>query len=118
MKDKDYKTFVETKLFSRKWLELGLNDEDLQLLQNVLIETPNIGKVIPGTGSLRKLRISMPCKGKRGGARVCYVNFLLFDTIYLIDVYSKNEKENLTEGEKAIMKKYIQQIEKELKANE
>ena len=39
-------------------------------------------------------------KGKRGGARVIYFFWLARDTLFLLDVYAKNEKENLTHADK------------------
>ena len=54
-------------------------------------------------------------KGKRGGARICYVDFELQNTIYLLLLYAKNEKEDLTEEEKKEIKNLIDELEKELK---
>ena len=50
--------------------------------------------------------------GKRGGVRVCYVDFVIKETIYLITVYSKNQKDNLSEEEKKEIKKLIDILEK------
>lgn len=108
------RTFVETTLFQKNWKSLGLGDEELRILENTLLQNPQAGKVIRGTGKLRKIRIPLHGRGKSGGARVCYVDFLIFETIYLIDVYAKNEKENLTKAERNEIKKVIELIEKEL----
>jgi hypothetical protein len=48
-------SFIETKLFSRLVAE-HLSDEEYAKLQQVLIETPDAGDVIPGSGGIRKLR--------------------------------------------------------------
>ena len=50
-----------------------------------------------GTGGLRKLRFAFKGKGKSGSARVCYVDFAAFEKDYLIQVFSKDEKPNLTD---------------------
>ncbi len=72
--------------------ELGLTDETLRELQNILLNDPKTGDVIQGTGGLRKIRIPMPNKGKSGGSRVIYVDIELKEIIYFINVYTKNEK--------------------------
>ena len=67
------RTFIEVPLFTKKWKELGLTDEDLRDLQNILLQNPKSGDVIQGTGGLRKIRIPMKGRGKSGGSRVIYV---------------------------------------------
>ena len=93
----------------KKWKELGLTDEELRNLENVLLENPKSGDAIQGTGGLRKIRVSMETKGKgkRGGARVIYVDIEIKETIYFINVYTKNEKDDLTEDEKKAFKAMI-----------
>ena len=50
-------TFVEVPMFTKKWKELGLTDEILRDLQNMLLNDPKSDDVIQGTGGLRKIRI-------------------------------------------------------------
>jgi len=102
-----HRTFVEVPSFTIKWKELGLTDEHLRKLQNMLLKNPKVGRVIQGTGGLRKIRIPLNEKGKRGGARVIYVDIELKECIYLINVYSKNEKDNLTEEEKKALRAVV-----------
>jgi hypothetical protein len=71
------------------------SDEDLRALQNFLLEQPDAGDVIRGTGGLRKLRWQ-PAGGKRGVARVIYYHLDALDNIYLIYAYAKSEQEDLT----------------------
>ena len=103
------RTFIEVPIFTKKWQELGLTDEALRDLENVLLEDPKTGDAIKGTGGLRKIRVSMEAKGKgkRGGARVIYVDIEVKETIYFINVYTKNEKDDLTEDEKKAFKTMI-----------
>ena len=93
------RTFIQTFEFSKNWDSLGLNDEDLRKLENEILEDPKAAPVIPGTGGLRKIRFPYQKKGKRGGLRVCYVDFIVYETVYLITVYSKNAKDNLSDVE-------------------
>lgn len=107
------RTFIEVPMFVKKWQELGLTDENLRELQNILLENPKAGSVIQGTGGLRKIRIPMDEKGKRGGARVLYVDIEIKESIYFVNVYSKNEKEDLTEDEKKAFKAVIKILKEE-----
>ena len=108
------KTFIQTNEFSKRWDELKLSDDDLRKLELLIIQKPHLGKVIRGTGGLRKIRLSLGSKGKSGGARVCYIDFINLDTIYLITIYRKKEKDNLSFGERNQIKKMILELEKSL----
>ncbi|MDY4028439.1 MAG: type II toxin-antitoxin system RelE/ParE family toxin [Butyrivibrio crossotus] len=101
------RTFKEVPSFTAKWKSLGLTDEDLRTLENILLKYPKTGKTIVGTGGLRKIRIPIEDTGKRGGGRVIYVDIELKECIYLIDVYAKNEQTDLTEKEKKMLKKLV-----------
>ncbi len=95
------KTFVETSTFSR-WRPDFLSDEDYARLQQELIVAPQRGDVMPGCGGLRKLRIRdrKRQKGKRGGARIIYLHLAEIGQFLMLDVYSKNEKEDLAPADK------------------
>ena len=109
------RTFIQTDEFLKKWEELGLTDDDLRRLEYAIMKDPKIGPVIPGTGKLRKMRFGYDNRGKSGSTRVCYVDFLVYDTVYLITAYAKNEKENLTKAECNEIKKLISILERGLK---
>jgi hypothetical protein len=65
-----------------------------------LINHPDAGDVIPGSGRVRKLRWAAKGKGKRGGARIVYLYVVIAARIYLIRCYAKNVKTDLTADEK------------------
>jgi hypothetical protein len=71
-------------------------DEDLRAMQNFLLDTPDAGDLICGSGGLRKLRSAAQSHGKRGGARVIYYWHVPRERIYLIYGYVKSRSENLT----------------------
>lgn len=106
--------FVIMPVFDKQWHEIGLDDNELQTLQEQLLQNPQIGSVIRGTGKLRKMRFALPNKGKSGSSRVLYVDFVLAETIYLIFAYPKNEKDNLTDEERNNIKKLINKLEQSL----
>lgn len=107
------RAFIEVPMFTKKWKELGLTDETLRELQNILLNDPKTGDVIQGTGGLRKIRIPMPNKGKSGGSRVIYVDIELKEIIYFINAYTKNEKDDLTEEEKKAFKAIVKRLKEE-----
>lgn len=107
--------FVITQEFDKNWKSMGLTDDDLKSLQEELMLNPKKGDAIQGTGGLRKLRIAFENRGKSGSGRVCYVDFAVYENIYLITAYPKNEKENLSQKEKNNLAIVIAQIEKSLK---
>ena len=90
------------------------NDEDLRRLENQLLQNPKIGAVIRGTGKMRKMRFAFEGRGKSGSTRVCYVDFEIKETIYLLAVFAKNELENLTKEERNHLKKQIDILESNL----
>ena len=109
------RTFIMTQEFDKNWKAMGLTDDDLKALQEELILNPTKGDLMQGTGGLRKLRIAFEGRGKSGSGRVCYVDFAVYDRIYLITAYPKNEKENLSKAERNAIAAVIRQLEDALK---
>lgn len=107
--------FVNLDIFNKLWEDLGLSDDDLRELQEHLNIDPEAGKIIKNTGGVRKLRWAVKGKGKSGGVRVLYVDFLFYEKIYLLMVYTKNKKENITAKEKQIIKKKVDELKNELR---
>ena len=111
------RTFVEIPLFSKRWKEIGLTDDDLLDLQVMLLKDPESGPVIEGTGGIRKVRFALGNRGKSAGIRVCYVDLPEYEVTYLITAFEKSEKENLTNGEKNILKKLVKSLAEEAGRN-
>jgi hypothetical protein len=74
--------------------------EGIEAVADYLIEHPDSGDVIPGTGGVRKLSWAARGKGKRGGARIIYVYVVVVARIYLLRCYAKNVQTDLTSQEK------------------
>ena len=91
--------FVMMPEFDRQWKNMGLDDDELRQLQEILLQNPKAGDVIRGTKGLRKVRIAFEGQGKSGSGRVAYVDFTVQETIYLITAYPKSEKDNLSKAE-------------------
>jgi hypothetical protein len=79
----------------------------------VLAQRPDAGAFVRGTGGVRKLRIPLPGRGKRGGARVIYYFQEARDCVFLIHVYAKNRKDDLTQAERQTIRKLVRALEAE-----
>lgn len=105
------RTFIQTLEFVKNWQRLGFTDDDLRWLELEILKNPKTGDVVPGTGGLRKMRFSFENSGKSGSTRVCYVDFVIHETVYLITVYPKSKKDNLSKTERNEIKKLINILE-------
>lgn len=86
--------FIEAPLFT-KTLDRYLDDDEYRELQSHLIKHPESGKVVPGSGGVRKLRWAAEGRGKRGGLRVIYYLRLAHGHIWMLTIYGKNVSENI-----------------------
>jgi len=75
-----------------------------------LARKPKAGRIIKGAGGLRKVRIARPGKGKSGGTRVIYYYHNEGNPILLLLIYAKAAQDNLTDGQKAQLKKQVKII--------
>lgn len=60
------RTFIEVPIFTKRWKEMGLGDDELKALQIMLLKDPEVGVVMEGTGGIRKVRFAVANKGKSG----------------------------------------------------
>ncbi len=105
--------FIFTKPFLTCWKAMGLNNDHLKYLEHILLENPQIGEVIQGTGGARKMRIQLDGRGKSGGGRVIYLYVFEKEKLYLLFAYPKNVQEDLTEEQKTAIRALIDAIKKE-----
>jgi mRNA-degrading endonuclease RelE of RelBE toxin-antitoxin system len=107
-------TFVETEWFTERW-QRRLDDEAFRMLQNEISDKPDRGKVMPGCGGLRKLRFGDPSRGtgKRGGVRVIYLYIPEAFRVDFVDLYGKDEKDDLTSAEKRFLAEFVKNLKRE-----
>ena len=105
--------FIYLPTFESKWKKLGLTDDDAFRLEHELLSNPLVGKVIEGTGGIRKMRFAVKGKGKSGSTRVIYIDFQVHKEIFFLDVYQKSDKEDLSDHEKSQLKKLVEFIEEQ-----
>ena len=101
--------FIETSLFS-KLLPRYLTDDEYTALQWYLLEHPDAGDIVRGSGGVRKVRWALPGKGKSGDMRVIYYWRVSADEIWLLTAYGKNERATIPGH---ILKQIAQEIDDE-----
>ena len=99
-------TVVETPFFLRKAAGL-LTDDERDQLTVFVGANPEAGDVIPESGGVRKLRWAAKGKGKSGGVRVIYYFHNEAFPVFLLTVYAKNQKANLTKAERNDLKALV-----------
>jgi len=102
-------TVAETGAFQRKARRLLSENEKAELLTYLAMH-PNAGVIIQGTGGIRKLRWAREGMGKSGGVRVIYYFNNLGMPLYLLTVFGKSEKSDLTLEEKNVLSKAVRQL--------
>ena len=100
--------FIETRAFSSLRRRYLSEDEYLGF-QQLLIQHPESGALIAGTGGLRKIRWqdARRGKGKRGGLRVIYYWWQPAAEIWLLKIYDKDEQEDISVAEKHVLRELI-----------
>jgi hypothetical protein len=78
-----------------------------EAIVDLVASDPRCGVVIPGGGSVRKVRVGFGGRGKRGGARVLYMFGGDDLPVFLLAAFAKNEKADLTPTERAAMAKAV-----------
>ena len=108
--------FVQLRPFEKKWSSFGLTDDDLCALELAILLGPEAPPVMQGTGGLRKVRFAPEGRGKSGAYRICYALFRRYGMVFLVSVFGKSEKDNLTQAEKKEIAKLLREIGKLLEA--
>jgi hypothetical protein len=87
-------TFIESSVFERL-CALYLDDDEYAELQQFMMETPDAGQVVPGSGGVRKLRWKRKGMGKRGGLRVIYYVRYQPNEFWMLTLYAKAKQDNV-----------------------
>ena len=99
---------IETSTFTRQITAL-LGDEDHGAFQSRLTANPGLGARIKGGGGIRKIRVAVGSRGKRGGARVIYYWAVRKDLILLLFAYPKSVSADLTPKQVAQLAKVVKE---------
>lgn len=93
-------TVIETEVFLRDVKAAGLTDKERSDIVDFIAHHPHAGDEIKGTGGARKVRFAGKGKGKSGGYRV--ITFYSGEDIpvFLLNIFAKNEKTDLSQAER------------------
>lgn len=110
-------TVISTPTFLRQAEQLNLSEDELNLIAVTLSSDPRAGDMIIGTGGARKLRHPGKGRGKSGGLRT--IHYFGGDDVpvFLLSVYSKGTKENLTKGERNELAALLTELADSYRAN-
>ena len=117
-RDELSRIFVELPSFIARWKSLGLTDDDLLRLEIDLLSDPKIGAVMQGTGGVRKVRFAFENRGKSGSIRVIYIDFEVYEKIFLLTAYARADQSSLTKKERNALKGLVELLELDLEKGE
>lgn len=89
------------------------SDIEQREVESRLRDNPEVGDLISGTGGVRKLRVGLPGRGRRGGARVLYYYIARDARVYLLSAFAKNESDDVSDIGKLILRKTVNLINQE-----
>jgi hypothetical protein len=98
---------IETSIFTKHIKQL-MSDEQYRELQEALVNRPDLGDIIRGSGGLRKVRWKLESTGKSGGVRVIYYWVVDDSHIRMLYVYPKGKQENLTSEQLNVLKTIVE----------
>ena len=105
--------FIESTVFNRRIEALG-DKSLLRNIQNEILKNPLVGVVVPGTSGIRKVRVAKDGRGKSGSFRVFYLDLPEYSVTHLMFLLIKNERANINQKEKKILRQTVEKIKKEI----
>jgi hypothetical protein len=99
-------TVVETPSYLAGAERLFSPDERKAIVDRLAAD-PTCGVVIPGSGGIRKVRFGFGARGKSGGARIIYLFSGVSLPVFVLAVFAKNEKADLSLGERNALAKLV-----------
>jgi hypothetical protein len=108
---------IETPSFRKSAKKINLTEDERFEITTTIAADPLIGDLIPGAGGARKIRFPKEGKGKSAGYRV--ITYYPADDIpvFLLDIFDKGEKINLSQVEKNELRKYLGGIAEDYRAS-
>ena len=98
-------TVAETDAFLSAAKDAGMSDDERQAVVDAVAADPEAGAIMPRCGGARKLRFAKPGTGKSGGYRVITYFGGTDMPVFLLTVFGKGEKTNLSDKEKGNLAK-------------
>ena len=112
LRPEEWRRFVQMPPFPGQWARTGLDEDALIRLEICLMADPEQGKVVPGSGGLRKVRYAPPgsTSGKSGAYRVFYVHLAEYGTMILWGIIAKKDEKDPSKAETNEIAKRIQRL--------
>ncbi len=98
---------IETPIFT-KMIATLMQDDEYRALQEALVNRPETGAIIKGSGGLRKIRWKLERRGKSGGVRIIYYWMVDNEQIYMLYVYPKGKQDNLSTQQLTLLKTIVE----------
>lgn len=102
-------TIAETHSFQKESQKI-LGESEVDKLKNFLSLNPHSGDIIPGLRGIRKIRWQVNQKGKSGGARIIYFFYNTNMPVFLLDIYRKSEKSDMSFKEKKMLNNMVDEL--------
>jgi len=91
---------IETNAYLKAADDVGMDDEERSAVVDLVAADPEAGAIMPGCGGARKLRFRKPGTGKSGGYRIITYYAGADMPAFLLTVFGKGERDNLTKAER------------------
>jgi mRNA-degrading endonuclease RelE of RelBE toxin-antitoxin system len=101
--------FIETPIFTKLVTDL-ISDDEYRKIQLALVLRPEAGKIITGSGGLRKIRWKSGGSGKRGGLRLIYFWDVPEDRIYMLLIYKKAKQKDPNPNQLKILRNLVKEL--------
>jgi mRNA-degrading endonuclease RelE of RelBE toxin-antitoxin system len=101
--------FIETPIFTKLVTDL-IPDDEYRKIQLAQVLRPEAGKIISGSGGLRKIRWKIGGSGKRGGLRLIYFWDVPEDRIYMLLIYKKSKQKDLNPNQLKILRNLVKEL--------
>ncbi len=103
-------TLIETLAFLRRAKECGVSEDEREEMVNFIAANPKGGDEMPGTGGARKIRFARQGQGKRGSYRIITFYSGPDIPVFLLTIYTKNEKEDISQDQKNALKSLLKRL--------
>lgn len=107
-------TVIETEAYLRDAKGAGMSEDERTAAVDLVAADPEAGDVLQGTGGVRKARLAGRGKGKSGGYRIVWYFGGGDIPVFLLTVFGKGEKANLTQGERNALRSFTATLKESL----
>lgn len=108
-------TVIETESYLRAAKDAGMAEDERNAAVDLVADNPEAGDLMQGTGGVRKARLAGRGKGKSGGYRIVWYFGGGDIPVFLLTVFGKGEKANLTQGERNALRQLTTTLKESLK---